>query len=77
MSRPARGAWIEIQRRKVQKKISPKSRPARGAWIEMPIPVPPCPGSTSRPARGAWIEIVKVHYRGIALRVAPRKGRVD
>ena len=38
MSRPARGAWIEILAG-AQIAESYKSRPARGAWIEMQIPI--------------------------------------
>ena len=34
VSRPARGAWIEILQGYVKPKAW-KSRPARGAWIEM------------------------------------------
>ena len=34
MSRPARGAWVEIAN-SVQFATLPESRPARGAWVEM------------------------------------------
>ena len=37
MSRPARGAWVEIA---VSLLIAPAllwSRPARGAWVEIPL----------------------------------------
>ena len=34
-SRPARGAWIEIQHHGVHQGV-PESRPAWGAWIEIP-----------------------------------------
>ena len=36
LSRPARGAWIEILRRELVAGIDAASRPARGAWIEIP-----------------------------------------
>ena len=37
MSRPARGAWIEMLLSASVGTVSERSRPARGAWIEMPI----------------------------------------
>ncbi len=55
MSRPARGAWVEIYiiRYEMELKLS---RPARGAWVEIEkIPVT-VKVEVSRPARGAWIE---------------------
>ena len=36
LSRPARGAWVEIQTMDFDKKIRDLSRPARGAWVEIP-----------------------------------------
>ena len=38
MSRPARGAWIEMQRVRDAPAGAAVSRPARGAWIEMTRP---------------------------------------
>ena len=35
MSRPARGAWIEIPRPCSNPWATTRSRPARGAWIEI------------------------------------------
>ena len=35
MSRPARGAWIEIPRSNRARTMCARSRPARGAWIEI------------------------------------------
>ena len=35
VSRPARGAWVEILTRASTRKGAKKSRPARGAWVEM------------------------------------------
>ena len=120
-SRPARGAWIEINL-SVSSPSSDRSRPARGAWIEMdmrPMVDDSSPSrapqgarglkwvksatetisdsrapqgarglkstdactrlcaQSSRPARGAWIEIPFTLCQADALRVAPRKGRVD
>ena len=34
-SRPARGAWIEIDEDEEEEEDTKKSRPARGAWIEI------------------------------------------
>ena len=34
-SRPSRGAWIEIARRRRQSARAVASRPSRGAWIEI------------------------------------------
>ena len=35
MSRPARGAWVEIRDFERKQKREDKSRPARGAWVEI------------------------------------------
>ena len=35
-SRPARGAWVEIEEVK-QLRLELQSRPARGAWVEITI----------------------------------------
>ena len=77
MSRPTRGAWIEIESEDEYFKIA-KSRPTRGAWIE--ICTRRAYRSTtrrSRPTRGAWIEIVYVCYNCLHDHVAPHAGRVD
>ena len=76
LSRPARGAWIEIMR---SANISQKSasRPARGAWIEMSLPGVSFASMMSRPPRGAWIEIMSLTDGGIQPTVAPPTGRVD
>ena len=76
LSRPARGAWVEILILRMPSSLH-RSRPARGAWVEMfqsdgqyYYPV------ESRPARGAWVEM---ECAGEAMHrdyVAPRKGRV-
>ena len=39
-SRPARGAWIEIEMAAKRALMTSKSRPARGAWIEITRPEP-------------------------------------
>ena len=36
LSRPARGAWIEITSLMAASSATSRSRPARGAWIEIP-----------------------------------------
>ena len=56
-SRPARGAWIEIQVYLDHERRQVWSRPARGAWIEIQVEVAGALEQESRPARGAWIEI--------------------
>ena len=35
LSRPARGAWVEILTPKKRHKFDGQSRPARGAWVEI------------------------------------------
>ena len=57
MSRPIRGAWIEMIRSVIDTPKEP-SRPIRGAWIEigMVAGIPQITGS--RPIRGAWIEMI-------------------
>ena len=55
-SRPARGAWIEIESNRHGHPFQ-KSRPARGAWIEIGEEREETVAWKSRPARGAWIEI--------------------
>ena len=57
MSRPARGAWVEIKLYGEQSLRAETSRPARGAWVEI-IAIQERYGvRRSRPARGAWVEI--------------------
>ncbi len=57
LSRPIRGAWIEISSR-CSRGTSSMSRPIRGAWIEIMVMRRGIKDSTgSRPIRGAWIEI--------------------
>ena len=75
MSRPARGAWVEISMRIRESGIK-ASRPARGAWVEIPLLILTYWVIWSRPARGAWVEIKRWAYYTHAHRVAPRKGRV-
>ena len=76
-SRPAWGAWIEIER-VVLPLHHPASRAPHGArglklfQIFLVIPL-----FTSRPAWGAWIEILFDGAEQAAEKVAPRMGRVD
>ena len=77
LSRPARGAWIEMLTALTLGYKTETSRPARGAWIEIftvSRGKSPC---ASRPARGAWIEMALVTAVSLDGTVAPRKGRVD
>ena len=58
MSRPARGAWVEIKKKSSTRKTI-KSRPARGAWVEiLRLVAAIAAEKKSRPARGAWVEII-------------------
>ena len=76
MSRPARGAWVEIikklmealgvTRRAPQGARGLKSRKTEYTGLQRP----------SRPARGAWVEIFAALLSFAVMSVAPRKGRV-
>ena len=76
LSRPARGAWIEI-RIFAGHGLPTGSRAPRGARG-----LKSGPGGAadlrvlSRPARGAWIEIMPLTAIALQRRVAPREGRV-
>ena len=52
VSRPARGAWIEIDVY-ILKNVPLESRPARGAWIEILIERGDCYASYRRAPQGA------------------------
>ena len=75
LSRPARGAWVEISLQPYWL-VLPSSRPARGAWVEILVGEFFTSMITSRPARGAWVEIKKTGNKYVFIQVAPRKGRV-
>ena len=61
MSRPARGAWIEMAASPRSCRGRSPSRPARGAWIEIRRSHAASRAhASSRPARGAWIEMLTV-----------------
>ena len=77
MSRPARGAWIEmlIRSRIASNMYGRAPHGARGLkskrytfYVSQPM---------SRPARGAWIEIMNMLADCSMYHVAPRTGRVD
>ena len=78
MSRPARGAWIEILRILLLS-ILIKSRAPHGArGLKFYLIRGSERTRQSRPARGAWIEIIGLTViRVITKHVAPRTGRVD
>ena len=76
LSRPIRGAWIEIEYRNYTKMIN-ESRPIRGAWIEIVLFILIPFFYKSRPIRGAWIEILSIGFHSDSLKVAPHTGRVD
>ena len=77
MSRPARGAWIEIIAAWECESWEHGRAPhgARGLkslkWLRL------CLLKRSRPARGAWIEILRHGAVRSFCAVAPRTGRVD
>ena len=77
MSRPARGAWVEIEEVE-ELRAELQSRPARGAWVEISFLGASSRGvGMSRPARGAWVEILTALSLSLnSIIVAPRKGRV-
>ena len=76
-SRPARGAWIEIDK-PLHIPFQIRGRAPHGArGLKFPlVPQQVLPG-LSRPARGAWIEISRTLPYVSAPLVAPRTGRVD
>ena len=51
-SRPARGAWVEIQFREYHDTAKKSSRPARGAWVEILRHRPPDPHDAVAPRKG-------------------------
>ena len=77
VSRPARGAWIEIDRCENTDRRGHSRAPqgVRGLKFESDTPV--AFDVESRPARGAWIEISVQKNMTILQMVAPRKGCVD
>ena len=75
MSRPARGAWVEILSQ-IEWLVMPESRPARGAWVEIDWSDAQKLQLKSRPARGAWVEMGIRDTWIFSPFVAPRKGRV-
>ena len=76
LSRPARGAWVEMLFMYYLQYYFP-SRPARGAWVEIKFFYTLLHSYWSRPARGAWVEIERSStVKEYETLVAPRKGRV-
>ena len=75
VSRPARGAWVEINMG-IGYELETESRPARGAWVEIFPMGERFAALMSRPARGAWVEINDHTKNNSTEAVAPRKGRV-
>ena len=63
LSRPTRGAWIEMSASHARMRAS-MSRPTRGAWIEIALSDLQYFAFWSRPTRGAWIEIHHGGQRG-------------
>ena len=74
-SRPAWGAWIEIDSQLLFDEVK-KSRPAWGAWIEISKAFLLSSVLASRPAWGAWIEIcIAMEHRPEGGRRAPHGAR--
>ena len=76
MSRPARGAWVEIILA-ANTQIQAASRPARGAWVEIRNSTSQAHAHRRRAPQGARglkysIKDAKTGF----MTVAPRKGRV-
>ena len=77
MSRPSRGAWIEIKQGK-DYDFTTLSRAPRGARGLKSLVYSNLPSQfLSRPSRGAWIEIKGVDFDPVKTQVAPLAGRVD
>ena len=57
LSLPVRGAWIEIETKRIICGKTQKSLPVRGAWIEMISVAGSGNVEKSLPVRGAWIKI--------------------
>ena len=75
LSRPARGAWVEIRGIVLKSRLE-WSRPARGAWVEISFARWFCSPWPSRPARGAWVEINKGFiYSNMGIGRAPQGAR--
>ena len=76
LSRPARGAWVEMEAggRKNAQTLGRAPQGARGlkSLLYMIDDVE----KWSRPARGAWVEIFVMSSGFNIIAVAPRKGRV-
>ena len=77
MSRPARGAWIEIQFYGDIVAVCNRRAPQGARGLKFINQLKQEGIDTSRPARGAWIEIPVGSALVTAVSVAPRKGRVD
>ena len=77
LSRPARGAWVEISLEASPAPEDPASRPARGAWVEIPYPPPLDSRSFRRAPQGArGLKLIVILSLCHLKLVAPRKGRV-
>ena len=77
MSRPARGAWIEIRNEKFVGKLTSGRAPRGARGLKSAGHGTAAYQARSRPARGAWIEIGRGGIREGFGEVAPRAGRVD
>ena len=56
MSRPRKGAWIEIYRAEIPALVK-AGRPRKGAWIEIFAKTPEIPSHFVAPARGRGLKL--------------------
>ena len=76
MSRPARGAWVEICVLALMLAASICRAPQGARGLKFRHCAAPPRHQQSRPARGAWVEILTECWGLGYVVVAPRKGRV-
>ena len=76
VSRPARGAWVEIKALTCFTDLGMGRAPQGARGLKSSLHLRPIRQRQSRPARGAWVEIFQYGQCSQAFFVAPRKGRV-
>ena len=76
LSRPARGAWVEILLDQYLDKAMQSRAPQGARGLKYVLIGLGAVRPLSRPARGAWVEMLMAAIRLVLSSVAPRKGRV-
>ena len=76
-SLPARGAWIEIVKPRVDRPNESRRSPHGERGLKSLRPYSYTDAALSLPARGAWIEICSIRLKPSDFLVAPRTGSVD